>query len=103
MPAFNFLFSQFDKDVGNYSGYKKEFFLDFTEENNLIIEKIIYFDSIGFVILILSKIYLKKTSFGNKLSILVYFWEKLIFFSKFFDLLLGKIFGKSLFIIIKKI
>jgi len=103
VPAFNFLFSQFDKDVGHYRRYKKEFFLDFAEKNNLIIEKITYFDSIGFVILILNKIFPKKTSFGNKLPILVYFWDKLIFFSKFFDLLLGKFFGKSLLIIIKKI
>jgi len=103
VPAFNFLFTEFDKYVGHYRRYNSNFFTLFAKKNNLKIEKICYFDFIGFNILLAKKIFsfLVNISSKKKLPFFVYIWDKLLFFSKFFDFFLSKIAGKSLLVILK--
>ena len=57
VPAFNFLFSDFDKDVGHYRRYYKKDFINYTQSKKLKIISLKYFDSIGFLILSLSKFF----------------------------------------------
>lgn len=104
VPAFNFLYTEFDQFVGHYRRYNSNFFISFAKSNNLKIEKIRYFDFIGFNILLIKKIFsfLVNISSKKKLPLFVYIWDKLLFFSKFFDLFFNKIAGKSLLVIIKK-
>ena len=100
VPAFSFLYSQFDKDIGHYRRYSKK------SLNNLLttfpFEEITmkYYDSIGFLLSFLSKKINKdyRKNFGTKIKI----WDSLIPIAKFLDLLLINRFGKSLIVICTK-
>jgi len=100
VPAFSFLYSQFDKDIGHYRRYSKK------SLNNLLttfpFEEITmkYYDSIGFLLSFLSKKINKdyRKNFGTKIKI----WDSLIPIAKFLDLLLSNRFGKSLIAICVK-
>ena len=101
VPAFQFLFSQFDKNVGHFRRYRKNFFIKYSKEKNLKIKKLAYFDFIGFFIIFFSKILKitnsKKTSLGIKI------WNFLIPLSKFIDKITFNTLGKSIICIYKKI
>ena len=66
VPAFSFLYSEFDKDVGHFRRYSKSDFkkvlvgLDFKKVNY------VYYDTIGFLLSLLSKILITnyKRNFG---------------------------------------
>lgn len=65
----------------------------------LKIEKLIYYDSIGFFLLVLNRIFsLKQTNLEKKL----YLWNLLIPISKLIDFLTFNKFGKSLLCVFKK-
>ena len=59
-----------------------------------------YYDSIGYVLSLLSKLTLSnyKQKFEQKIKV----WDSLIPFSKIIDLLSFNLFGKSLLVILKK-
>ena len=59
-----------------------------------------YYDSIGFCLSLISRIFIKdyKKNFGLKIK----FWNKLIFISKIVDKILFYSIGKSLAIIVRK-
>ena len=59
-----------------------------------------YYDSIGFFLSLISKIFTKNYKKNFKYKIL--FWDKLIPISKLLDRLLLNLFGKSLIVIAKK-
>ena len=100
VPAFSFLYSNFDKDVGHYRRYSKSDFKKILE--GLYFQKVdfIYYDSIGFILSLLSKFFISnyKKNFEKKLK----FWDSMIWISKIIDLISLRIFGKSLLVIIKK-
>ena len=100
VPAFSHLYSQFDKDVGHYKRYKKKDIKLICEKFNLNKIQLKYYDSIGYVLSLLSKIFSinYKKNFEKKIR----FWDSLIPFSKILDLIILNSFGKSLLIIIKK-
>ena len=83
VPAFQILFSEFDKKVGHYRRYRKNFFKNYSKEKNFKIKKLALFDIIGFFIILFSKILnltnSKKTSLGIKV------WNFLIPLSKILD------------------
>tara|TARA_A100001015_G_C15032988_1_gene734351 strand:- start:2225 stop:2905 length:681 start_codon:yes stop_codon:yes gene_type:complete len=99
VPAYNYLFSDYDRAVGHYRRYEKKFFIDYIKENNLKCEKLIYFDSIGYMFLLLNKIIKSKK---KSVSFATFIWNLLIPISKIIDLLTFNSFGKSLLCIIKK-
>ena len=75
VPAYQSLYSSFDKSVGHYKRYNKKDFLKISKKTGLKIEKLIYYDSIGFLFLILNRIFsLKQSNLKNKL----YLWNLLI-------------------------
>ena len=48
VPAFQYLYSNYDKSIGHFRRYQKKRFEDLAKKNKWKIEKMIYFDSIGF-------------------------------------------------------
>jgi len=97
VPAYNFLFSEFDKRIGHYRRYNKSVLLK--HGGTLSLQKLFYLDSIGFFASLLNKFFLKKElpSSGN-----IKFWDNYIInLSRVFDVLFLKSFGKSLIGIFK--
>ena len=100
VPAFSHLYSQFDKDVGHYKRYQKKDILLIINKYNLKKIELKYYDAIGYILSLLSKIFSfnYKKNFEKKIR----FWDSLIPFSKILDFLILNSFGKSLLVIIKK-
>ena len=99
VPAYQSLYSDFDKSVGHFKRYNKNDFFELSEKTGLKIEKLIYYDSIGFLFLILNRIFsLKQTNLKGKL----FLWNILIPLSKIIDFLTFNKFGKSLLCVFKK-
>jgi len=100
VPAFEHLYSKFDKDVGHYRRYSKKSFLNLIKHISPNYYKMTYFDSVGYLLSLLSKIFSSnyKKNFVQKIN----FWNKLIPISKILDKLIFHFFGKSLFIVIVK-
>ena len=100
VPAYQFLYSDFDKSIGHIKRYNKQFFLSFKENESISIVELKYFDSIGFFFAVLNKLFNKnkKESIGFGIKI----WDKLMFLSRIMDLIFLHKFGKSLFCIMKK-
>ena len=99
VPAYNYLFSNYDKAVGHYKRYEKKFFIDYIKKNNLKCEKLIYFDSIGYMFLLLNKIIRSKE---RSVGFATLIWNLLIPLSKLIDLITLNSFGKSLLCIMRK-
>ncbi len=100
VPAFQFLFSDFDTAVGHFRRYEKKFFREFAKKNNINCIKNHYFDSLGFFIILIGK--LLKLRSDKTVSIGIKFWNFLIIFSRIVDKLIFNAFGKSLICVYKK-
>ena len=100
VPAFQFLYSDFDKNVGHYRRYSKHDINKILSKHNIKTISLKYYDSIGFLLSLLSKITFSnyKKNFENKIKI----WDSLISISKMIDIISFNFFGKSLLIVIKK-
>ena len=100
VPAYQFLYSDFDKAIGHVKRYNKRFFISFNKNEKISIIGLKYFDSIGFFMAVLNKLINKdkKETIGLGVKI----WDKLIFLSKIMDLIFLNKFGKSLLCIMKK-
>jgi len=101
VPAFNFLYSDLDEKVGHYRRYRIEMLKALFKDQSVIIRKISYFDTIGFIFAMIFKILGLKTGAVNKRNITI--------FDKFFyplnlvlDPLFSKFIGKNAYIIIEK-
>ena len=98
VPAFQIFFNNFDKSVGHYKRYNKEDFKIIASKANLKIEKLIYYDSFGLLLIILSKIFnISNKNLGKNIKI----WNFFIPFSKILDVLTFNKFGKSLLCVFK--
>ena len=99
VPAYQSFYSSFDKSVGHYKRYNKKDFIKISKKTGLKIDKMIYYDSIGFFLLVLNRIFsLKQTNLKNKL----FFWNLLIPLSRIIDFFTFNKFGKSLLCVFKK-
>ena len=99
VPAFQIFYNNFDKSVGHFKRYNKNDFNLLSSKSNLKIEKIMYYDSFGLLLIILSKIF----NVSNKnLEKNIKFWNFFIPLSKIIDLLTFNKFGKSLLCVFKK-
>ena len=100
VPAFQHLYSSFDKDVKHFRRYSKKTLLNLFENLNYSSYELKYYDSIGYLLSIMSKILTKnyKKNFNQKIKI----WNSLIPLSKILDKLIFHSFGKSLLLIITK-
>ena len=100
VPAFNFLFSSYDEDVGHYRRYEKKDFRNYVKNKNLSIISLKYFDSLGFFILIFVKLFKFKGKNSTVLGIKL--WNLMVPVSRLIDKLFFHQFGKSLMCVIKK-
>jgi ubiquinone/menaquinone biosynthesis C-methylase UbiE len=100
VPAFQHLYSKFDKDVGHFRRYNKNQILSLCKSlkiNNIDMK---YYDSIGYLLSFFSKLIVSdyKKDFEKKIKL----WNSLIFLSRIIDFLTMHLFGKSLMVIITK-
>ena len=101
VPAFQFLYSLYDKKIGHYRRYSKKDFKFLLKKCHIRNFKIRYFDFIGFCLILFSKIFTKNSLKNFPLKIKL--WNYLIPFSILIDsIFLKYFFGKSLLIKIKK-
>jgi hypothetical protein len=100
VPAFQSLYSQFDKDVGHYRRYRKEDFKKIFQKLKIKNIHYIYYDSIGCLLSLISKIFI--TNYKNNFETKIKLWNSLMWFSKILDKIVFNYFGKSLMIIIQK-
>ena len=100
VPAFNFLYSKFDKDVGHFKRYNKRDFKVMLKDIRHISYKMNYYDSIGFILSVLNKFFSGKESKFMKSKIL--FWNSMILVSQIIDKITFNLFGKSLLLLVKK-
>tara|TARA_B100000900_G_scaffold381976_1_gene368816 strand:- start:753 stop:1448 length:696 start_codon:yes stop_codon:yes gene_type:complete len=102
VPAFQFLYSLYDKEIGHYRRYNKSSFKSLLRRCNIKNYEMRYFDFIGFCLIFLSKIFSKNNL--KNFSLKIKLWNYLIPFSIIFDFFIFKnFFGKSLLIKIKKL
>lgn len=99
VPAYNFLFNEFDKAIGHFRRYDKKM-LRKSVPNGLEEEKLFYLDSTGFFASLVNKYFLKQ-SYPNEKQ--VRFWDKILIpFSKVSDIMTFNSMGKSLVGVWKK-
>jgi SAM-dependent methyltransferase len=100
VPAFQHLYSKFDKDVGHFRRYNKNQILSLCNSLKINDIDMKYYDSIGYMLSLFSKLSVSdyKKYFEKKIK----FWNSLIFLSKIIDFFTMNLFGKSLIIIITK-
>ena len=100
VPAFQHLYSNFDKDVKHFRRYSKKTLLNLIKNLNYLSYELKYYDSLGYILSLMSKLFTKnyKNNFNKKIKL----WNSLIPLSKILDTLIFHIFGKSLILIITK-
>ena len=100
VPAFQYLYTDYDKKIGHYRRYDKKSFKIIFEELKLKNHIMTYFDSIGYILIFVSKFLAvsNKVNFQGSVKL----WNFLIPFSKILDIFLSPFIGKSLMVIIKK-
>jgi SAM-dependent methyltransferase len=93
VPAYNFLYNNFDKKIGHYRRYNKKMLLgDINGELSTV--SLFYLDAVGFFAALMNKLILKKElpSYAN-----IKLWDNfMIPASKLIDVVSFKSFGKSL-------
>ena len=101
VPAFNFLWTELDGAVGHCRRYTKKKLERKLKKAGFNVTKIFYNDSLGFISILLHKIFFKKLSLSrNK----VVFFDKYIFtISVLLDSILFRyLFGKNIYVYAKK-
>ena len=98
VPAFQIFYNNFDKSVGHYRRYNKKDFINIASKTNLKIQKLIYYDSFGLLLIILGKIFnISNKNLGKNIKV----WNFFIPLSKILDLITFNKFGKSLICVFK--
>jgi predicted SAM-dependent methyltransferase len=101
VPAYNILYSSFDKSVGHYRRYRKNILINIFKEANLHIKEARYADSLGFFVSLLYKSINKGDGKISKFSLKLY--DKLFPVSRFLDFFLNRLFGKNVYCVGKRI
>jgi 2-polyprenyl-3-methyl-5-hydroxy-6-metoxy-1,4-benzoquinol methylase len=92
-PAYNFLFSPFDKAIGHYRRYTSKT-LKATMPNELKLAQLLYLDSVGLFASLANKLFLKQTYPSEKQ---IQSWDRLMIpVSKWTDKIFFHSFGKSI-------
>lgn len=100
VPAFQHLYSNFDRDINHFKRYNKKDFDKILKKIKHKKVNLFYYDSIGYILSLMSKLFISdyKKDFKKKLI----FWDSLIHISKILDKITFRLFGKSLLVIIRK-
>ena len=99
-PAFQHLYSNFDRDVNHFRRYNKNSMFKLFKDLNFSSYNMKYYDSLGYFLSLMSKFFTSdyKKNFQNKIKL----WNFLVPFSRLLDKFVFHLFGKSLLIIITK-
>ena len=100
VPAFQYLYTDYDRKIGHYRRYNKKSFEIIFEKLKLKKYQMTYFDSIGYILIFLSKFLAVSNKVNFKGSVKL--WNFLIPISRILDIFLSLFIGKSLMVIIKK-
>ena len=100
VPAFQYLYSEYDRSIGHYRRYKKSFFLNFAKKNKIKLVKTLYFDSIGFAFLMLGK--LINTKNKKSVGLGAFIWNLLVPISRVIDKVIAHSIGKSVLCVYRK-
>ncbi|WP_080990248.1 class I SAM-dependent methyltransferase [Comamonas testosteroni] len=101
LPAFDVLWSTMDDKVGHYRRYDKKKLLDLVEGLPVEIVKMKYIDPVGFFITLLYK-FIKNNGSADK-KYLIFYDIYLVKISKILNSITGRIFGKNILFIFRKI
>ena len=100
VPAHNYMYSNFDKEIGHFRRYEMNFFNTLNLENTNIKKKF-FIDSFGYLLYFLNKVVFSKEVYPSKLKIFI--WDKifipityLVDFFSFYKL------GKNIVCVIQK-
>ena len=98
VPAFNMLYSSFDKQIGHYRRYRKNDLVPFLQQNGFEVTQSEYVDSMGFVLALIYKFINKNDGEINMLGLIIF--DRFLFpIGRVFDkLTFGKLFGKNLIV-----
>ena len=100
VPAHNYMYSNFDKEIGHFRRYEMNFFdnLDLKKAN---IKKSFFIDALGQLIYFLNKLVFNKEVYPSKLKIFI--WDKIFIpITLVFDFFSFYKFGKNIICIIQK-
>ena len=100
VPAFQHLYTDYDRKIGHYRRYDKKSFEIIFKKLQLKKYQMRYFDSIGYTLIFLSKFLAVSNKVDFKKSVKL--WNFLIPISKILDIFLNLFIGKSLMVIITK-
>lgn len=100
VPAFQHLYSNFDRDIDHKKRYHKQDFIKMSKKLNLNIIELKYYDSVGYFLSFISKKINSnyKKNFDKKIKI----WDILVPTSRVLDAIIFNSFGKSLIFVCKK-
>ena len=100
VPAFQHLYSNFDRDINHFKRYNKGDFEKILKKIKHKKVDLLYYDSIGYILSLMSKLFISdyKKDFEKKIT----FWNSIIWISKILDKIVFRLFGKSLLVIIKR-
>ena len=99
VPAYHYLFNEFDKAIGHYRRYNKKSLLSVTP-GDMQVEKIFYLDSVGLFASMMNKYFLKQDYPTMKQ---INLWDKVMVpISKITDRIINYTLGKSLIGVWKK-
>ncbi|RPJ22806.1 MAG: class I SAM-dependent methyltransferase [Chloroflexi bacterium] len=98
-PAFNFLYSSFDKSIGHYRRYDKKMYRALTPQC-CTLEKMIYLDSVGMTTSLINRLVLSQSM--PTVDQIIFWDRRLIPITKWIDRLIYYSFGRSLLGIWKK-
>jgi SAM-dependent methyltransferase len=98
-PAFNFLYSPFDESIGHYRRYERKDAKRLTAQS-LTLRALFFLDSIGFFASAANRLIMRKS---QPSSHDIQIWDKaLVPISVISDIILGRLFGKSIVMIWQK-
>ena len=98
-PAFNFLYSPFDKSIGHHRRYDKKMYQALTPQG-CTMEKTVYLDSLGTATSLINRLVLSQSM--PTVDQIIFWDRRLIPITKWMDRLIGYSFGRSLLGIWKK-
>ena len=102
VPAFNILFTEFDKSVGHTKRFIKKDLRVLAKNHGLKIKLVEYYDVVGFFLIFISKFIFKSHLENKNVSRNIKIWNALIPISKILDKIFFNSFGKSLICVLEK-
>ncbi|MDA9852530.1 class I SAM-dependent methyltransferase [Candidatus Pelagibacter sp.] len=100
VPAHNFMYSNFDREIGHFRRYESNFF-NMLDLKNATLKKNYFIDSFGFLLYFFNKIIFSKEVYPSKIKVFV--WDKIFIpITYIFDFISFYKLGKNIVCIIQK-